>query len=81
LFFDIQIKIHFFSNKTSTSHLVAKKTDYEKFVPITLNKRKFIKKSKKELLHLTSFTKQTFLKLTDIQGENLLKKRSLLHVK
>jgi hypothetical protein len=59
------------------------KIDSEKFIPIFFNKkflnnskihkRKFLKRSKTSLLPFSSVTKQTFLKLADIQGEKLLK--------
>lgn len=63
--------------------LTLEKTDYEKFIPISFNKknfdepqihkRKFSKKSKTSLLQFSCVTKQTSLKLADIQGEKLLK--------
>lgn len=81
LFFDVQIKLHFFLNKNWNTRLSSEKMDYERFTSTILNKRKIVKKPKKKVLYLTSFTKQTFFKLTDIQGENLLKKRHSLTVK
>lgn len=84
LFFDIKIKIDFLLNKNLTNNLVFEKTDNERFIPIALkikildrlkiDKRKSSKKSKKKTLNLSNVTKQTLLKLTDIQGEKLLKK-------
>jgi hypothetical protein len=57
-----------------------KKTDYEKFIPIFFKKKKSDKikthkqtNSKKEVLEFSNIMKQTFIKLADIQGENLLK--------
>jgi hypothetical protein len=70
-------------NEHLFNDLTLEKTDNEKFIPISFNKkkfdeskiykRKFSKKSKTSLLHFSSITKQTSLKLADIQGEKLLK--------
>lgn len=83
LFFDIKIKTNFLLNEHLFNDLTLEKTDYEKFIPISFNKkkfdeskihkRKFSKKSKTSPLHFSSITKQTSLKLADIQGEKLLK--------
>ena len=78
LFFDIQIKVHFFLNKNLSISASSEKMNSEKFIQITLNKRKFGKKSKRKVPYLKSFIKPTFLKLTDIQGERLLTNRHLL---
>lgn len=78
LFSDIQIKFHFFCNQSFITHLSSKKTDYEKFISIILNKRKLKEKSKKKTLFSTNFTKQTLFRLIDIQGESLLKNKYLL---
>ena len=53
-----------------------KKINYERFISFGLSKRKFFKKSKKEVLCMKNITRQTFFKLIDIQGEKLLKLRS-----
>ena len=83
LFFDVKIKTDFLLNEHLFNDLTLEKTDYEEFIPIFFNKkkfdesqihkRKFSKKSKTFLLHFSSITKQTSLKLVDIQGEKLLK--------
>jgi hypothetical protein len=69
-------------NEHLLNNLALDKTDYEKFIPIFFNKfffyeskihtRKFSKKAKTSLVDFSSITKQTFLKLADIQGEKLL---------
>ncbi len=83
LFFDIKIKTKFLMNEYLLNDFTLDKIDSEKFIPIFFNKkflnnskihkRKFLKRSKTSLLPFSSVTKQTFLKLADIQGEKLLK--------
>lgn len=84
LFFDIKIKTSFLLNEHLFNDLAVNKTDYEKFIPISFNKKnsnkvkickqKFSRNPKTSLLDFSSITKQTFFKLADIQGEKLLKK-------
>ena len=63
-------------NKNLNFHIASKKINYERFISFGLSKRKFFKKSKKEVLCMKNITRQTFFKLIDIQGEKLLKLRS-----
>ena len=60
-------------NKNLNFHIASKKINYERFISFGLSKRKFFKKSKKEVLCMRNITRQTFFKLIDIQGEKLLK--------
>lgn len=83
LFFDIQIKFRFLLNKSPIFDTTSEKINCEKFMSTTSKKRnkdlfrfskpRFQTKSKKKTFYLTNTTKQTFLKITDIQGEKLLK--------
>jgi ribosomal protein S10 len=84
LFFDITIKLKFLSGDNSTANFVSEKTDFERFFSAIeknfflgkpkVKQWKTLKKSKKKILYLSGKTKQTFFKLSDIQGEKLLNK-------
>lgn len=60
-------------NKNLNFHIASKKINYERFISFGLSKRKFFKKSKKEVLCMKNIARQTFFKLIDIQGEKLLR--------
>lgn len=81
LFLDVKIKLNFLLNKNLNFHIASKKIDYERFIALICNKRKFFKKSKKKVFCIKSTTRQTFLKLIDIQGEKSLLKRRVLFIK
>jgi len=90
LFFDIQIKFKFLLDKSSIFDTISEKINCEKFMPTISEKRnkdlfwwynnpKFRTKPKKKKLYLTNTTKQTFLKVTDIKGEALLRNFQYRH--
>jgi ribosomal protein S10 len=90
LFFDINVKIKFLLDKNSTASLESDKIDCERYLPTTVKKKNYHilriykrlkKKSERKTWGLTSKIKQTFFKLTDIQGEKLLKSMYKVSVK
>ena len=87
LFFDITITTCFLLKHSATAKFTYEKTDYERFVVPMLktpsigvfrvNTQNILKTYKTTTIYLPNETKQTLLKLIDIQGEKLLTKRFL----
>ena len=85
IFFDLKMKIEFLFQNSLKSSFLVETTDFERFMSriffkefIDLSNKlpkniyqKFSQKLRKKKLYFT--TKQTFLKLVDINGESLLK--------